>query len=189
MSTWRSTSTTVAAGRRSARATDAVAGIGHRSDDDILKAMTHGISKSGDTLFAIMPYYNLNRIAKEDLLSIIAYIRTLKPIKNKSPARKLMAPTVAFYNPQFLQPSIDGNTRPPESDQVKYGEYMVRLGVCGDCHTPMTPKGPDMSRAFAGGFLFKHGSVNVNSANLTPDSATGLGTWTEERFLAKFHPV
>jgi hypothetical protein len=26
----------------------------------------------------------------------------------------------------------------------------------------------------------------VQSANLTSDSATGLGTWTEERFLNKF---
>ena len=97
-----------------------------------------------------------------------------------------MAPTAAFYNPQFLQPSIDGNVRPSESDPVKYGEYLVRMADCETCHTPMTPKGPDMTRTFAGGFLFDVGSFKVNSANLTADSATGLGTWTEERFLNKF---
>ena len=28
----------------------------------------------------------------------------------------------------------------------------------------------------------------VNSANITPDSATGIGTWDEERFMNKFTP-
>jgi mono/diheme cytochrome c family protein len=167
---------------------DPETGIGTWTDDDILRALTQGISKTGDTLFPIMPYMNLNHIAKDDLLSIIAYLRTLKAIKNKVPSRQLMAPTVAFYNPQFLQKSIDGNVRPPQTDAVNYGQYMVTFSDCGTCHTPMTPKGPDMSRHFAGGFLFDAGTFKVNSANLTSDSATGLGTWTEERFLNKFTP-
>jgi hypothetical protein len=165
---------------------DAETGIGTWTDDEILRSVTQGISKNGDTLFPIMPYMNYNRMAKEDLLSIIAYIRTLKPIKNKVTARHLMAPTAAFYDPKYLQPTVDGNVRPPESDRVKYGEYMTTFAVCGDCHMPMTPKGPDMSRPFAGGFLFDAGSFKVNTANITPDSATGIGAWTEERFLNKF---
>jgi mono/diheme cytochrome c family protein len=165
---------------------DAETGIGTWTDDDILKTLTQGISKNGDTLFPIMPYMNLNHMAKEDLMSIIAYIRTLKPIKNKVPARNLMAPTMAFYAPQFLQKSIDGNLRPPQSDAIKYGEYLVTFADCGTCHTPLTPRGPDMTRPFAGGFLFDGGTFKVNSANLTSDSATGIGAWTEERFLNKF---
>ncbi|HEY6502756.1 MAG TPA: cytochrome C [Chitinophagaceae bacterium] len=167
---------------------DAETGIGTWTDDEILRSMTHGISKNGDTLFPIMPYMNYNRMAKEDLLSIIAYIRTLKPIKNKITARHLMAPTAAFYDPKYLQPAIDGNTRPAESDKVKYGEYLTTFAVCGDCHIPMTPKGPDMSRPFAGGFIFDAGSFKVGAANITPDSATGIGAWTEEGFLNKFTP-
>ena len=64
---------------------DPETGIGTWTDDDILRSMTHGIGKNGDTLFPIMPYMNYNRMAKEDLLSIVAYLRTLKPIKNKIP--------------------------------------------------------------------------------------------------------
>ncbi len=165
---------------------DAETGIGTWTDDEILRSVTHGISKNGDTLFPIMPYMNYNRMAKEDLLSIIAYIRTLKPIKSKVAPRQLMAPIAAFYAPQFLQPTIEGNVRPPESDRVKYGEYMTTFAVCGDCHIPMTPKGPDMSRPFAGGFTFDVGTFKVGTANITPDSATGIGAWTEERFLNKF---
>ena len=121
---------------------DAETGIGTWTDDDIVKALVKGISKNGDTLFPIMPYYNLNRMAKEDLLSIVAYIRTLKPIKNKVNTRTLMAPTMAFYDPKLIPPSIDGNVRPPQSDAVKYGEYMATFSDCITCHTPMTQKGP-----------------------------------------------
>ena len=41
-------------------------GIGAWTDDEILRAITQGISKNGDTLFPLMPYPNFNRMAKED---------------------------------------------------------------------------------------------------------------------------
>jgi len=168
---------------------DAETGIGTWTDDEILRAMTQGISKNGDTLYPIMPYTNFNRMTKEDLLSIIAYIKTLKPIKNKVPARQLLVPIAMVYPAKFLQPSVDGNVRPPESDKVKYGEYLENIADCGTCHSPLTPQGPDMSRKYAGGYRFDLGAAGiVNSANITSDSATGIGTWTEERFLNKFIP-
>lgn len=161
-------------------------GIGTWTDDDILKAITQGISKNGDTLFPIMPYPNFNRMAKEDLLSIIAYIRTLKPIRNKIPARQLMMPIAMAYPGPVLQPSVEENVRPPESDKVKYGEYLVTMADCGTCHSPLTPQGPDMTRMYAGGYMFDVGTFKVVSANITPDSATGIGAWSEAQFLNKF---
>ncbi|HEV7781054.1 MAG TPA: c-type cytochrome [Chitinophagaceae bacterium] len=161
-------------------------GIGTWTDDDIVKAMTQGISKNGDTLFALMPYPNYNHMAKEDLMSIIAYIRTLKPIRNKVPARQLMMPIAMAYPGPALQASIDGNMRPPEDDKVKYGGYLVNMGDCGTCHSPLTPQGPDMTRMFAGGYVFDGGIFKVASANITSDSATGIGAWSEAQFLNKF---
>jgi hypothetical protein len=167
---------------------DAETGIGTWTDDEILRAMTQGISKNGDTLFPIMPYPNYNRMAKDDLLSIIAYIRTLKPIKNKIPARQLMMPIAMAYPGKFLQPSVDGNFRPSESDKVKYGEYLITMADCGTCHSPLTPQGPDISRMYAGGYTFELPSNKVVSANITPDTATGIGAWPEEAFMNKFTP-
>lgn len=163
-------------------------GIGTWTDDEILRAMTQGISKNGDTLFPLMPYPNFNQMAKEDLMSIIAYIKTLKPIKNKVPPRELMMPIAMAYPGPVLQSSIEENKKPSESDRVAYGKYLTTMADCGTCHSPLTPAGPDMSRMFAGGYLFDLGTNKVNSANITPDSATGIGTWTEERFLNKFLP-
>ncbi len=165
---------------------DKETGIGNWTDEEVLRALTHGINKKGDTLFPLMPYPNFNRIAKEDLLSIIAYIRTLKPVKNIIPDRRLMIPIGMAYPAGILQPSIDGNVRPPETDKVKYGEYLTRMGDCGTCHSPLTEHGPDRSRLFAGGYRFDLGTFKVVSANISPDSATGIGSWTEDQFIAKF---
>ena len=165
---------------------DKETGIGNWTDEEILRAMTQGINKAGDTLFPIMPYPHLNRVAKEDLLSIIAYIRTLKPVKNAIPARQLFMPIAMAYPGPILQPTVDNNTRPPETDPVKYGEYLVNLGDCGTCHSPLTPQGPDMKRMFQGGYIFDLGTFKVVSANITPDSASGFGTWTEKAFIDKF---
>ncbi|MBI5370856.1 MAG: c-type cytochrome [Sphingobacteriales bacterium] len=165
---------------------DRETGIGAWTDEEVLRAITQGINKNGDTLFPIMPYPHYNRMAKEDLLNIIAYIRTLKPINNKVPPRQLMIPISMAYPAQALQPSVDSNVRPPESDPVKYGEYLVTMGDCVTCHTPFNKGQLDFSRMYAGGNTFTVPNFKVTSANLTPDSATGLGTWTEERFLNKF---
>lgn len=165
---------------------DPETGIGTWTDDEILRAVTQGINKNGDTLFPIMPYANYNRMAKEDLLSIIAYIKTLKPIKNKVAPRQLMIPISMAYPGPALQKSVDGNVRPPESDRVKYGEYLFTVSDCGTCHTPFVKGQPDFNRVNAGGNTFTIANFKVGSANITPDSATGLGTWTEERFLTKF---
>ena len=42
---------------------DSATGIGTWSDNDILRALTQGISKNGDTLFPLMSYPNFNRMA------------------------------------------------------------------------------------------------------------------------------
>jgi mono/diheme cytochrome c family protein len=164
-------------------------GIGTWTDDEIIRAMTQGINKNGDTLFPLMPYVNFNHMAKSDLLSIIAFLRTVKPIKNKVPARQLPFPiSMAYPGPKALQASVDMNVLPPESDKVAYGAYLVNLADCGTCHSPLTKDGPDRTREYAGGYMFELPTNKVQSANITSDSATGIGTWTEERFLNKFTP-
>jgi len=156
------------------------------TDDEIARAMTRGINKKGDTLFPLMPYHGLSRMAKEDVEAVIAYIRSLKPIEKTYPARELFIPAAAFGP----LPDVDykKNTRPDTADKVKYGEYLVTIAHCTDCHTPLTPeKTPDMSKYLSGGQHFNiPGAFEVTVANITPDSATGTGSWSEDMFLAKF---
>lgn len=165
---------------------DSATGIGTWTDDDILKAITQGINKKGDTLFPIMPFANYNHMAKSDLMSIIAYLHTLKPVKNSVPERHLMIPVSLAYPAQAVQKSIDNNTAPPESDPVSYGGYLVNAADCGTCHTSFVKGQPDFSRRFAGGNTFTLPAFKVTSSNITPDSATGIGSWPLDRFMNKF---
>jgi len=155
------------------------------SDDEIARAMTRGINKRGDTLFPMMPYHGLSRMAKEDVEAVIAYIRKLEPIENKIPARQLFVPAAVFG--PLPDNDYKNNARPDSNDKVKYGGYLVTIAHCTDCHTPLTKEQmPDMSKYLSGGQHFKTPAFAVTVANITPDSATGIGSWTEEMFLTKF---
>jgi len=61
------------------------------------------------------------------------------------------------------------------------GAYLVRgIAACGNCHTPQGPDGPDMSRELAGGPPIEiPGAFVAVAPNLTPDTETGLGGWTD----------
>ena len=155
------------------------------SDDEIARAITKGVNSKGDTLFPLMPYHGLSRMAKEDVEAVVAYLRSLKPIEASFPARELFIPAAAFGP----LPDVDykTNTRPDTADRVKYGEYLVTIGHCTDCHTPVTKeKMPMMDKFLSGGQHFKLPTFEVTTSNITPDSATGIGSWTEAMFVAKF---
>lgn len=155
------------------------------TDDEIARAMTHGVNKAGDTLFPIMPYINYSKMAKDDLYAIIAYLRTLPSSDSTVPARKLFIPMSSL--PPLPEFAPDKNTRPDSSDKVNYGQYLATIASCGFCHTPQNKDGsPDFSKAFSGGFVFSTPMFKVTVANITPDSATGIGSWTEDAFVAKF---
>lgn len=59
---------------------------------------------------------------------------------------------------------------------VDKGQYLARAANCATCHT--TAEGA----AFSGGVAFETPFGRVYSANITPDRATGLGTWTVQQF-------
>lgn len=160
------------------------AGLKDWSDDDIIKAITRGINKKGDTIFPIMPYHSYSRMVKSDVLAIVAYIRSLKPVEHTVPARKMEVP-LSMFGP-LPDRNLDNNIMPDPADKVKYGQYLTTLAACADCHTPMGPQGPDFSKVFSGGTVFDNPLFKVAVANITPDSATGIGAWTEGAFVSKF---
>jgi len=159
-------------------------GIGTWTDDEILRAVTQGISKKGDTLFPIMPYANFNHMAKEDLMSIIAYIRTLPPQSNEPPKSEPDFPMNFILN--TLPHKAAGGIRPAVADQVAYGAYLSNAADCGVCHTKQE-KRKITGEPFAGGFEFGFpGGSKACSANITPDKETGIGNWSEAAFINKF---
>jgi mono/diheme cytochrome c family protein len=155
------------------------------TDEELTRAITEGINKKGDTLFPLMPYMTFAQMSQADIQDIIRYIRSLAPIENTVPPRKLFIPIAAAV-PPHPKPDLAKNIKPSPDDPVKYGEYLVRSGSCSDCHTPMVNGAPDFARYMAGGNSFSDGVFTVISPNITSDTLTGIGKWTEEMFLQKF---
>ena len=55
------------------------------TDGEIFRAMTSGVDRDGKALFPLMPYHYIGRMDREDVNSIIAYIRTLEPVESRMP--------------------------------------------------------------------------------------------------------
>lgn len=69
--------------------------------------------------------------------------------------------------------------------QIARGEYLVSSVVlCGDCHTPMTPQGPDLTRRLQGGPNLSAPLVDMPWATQVPSIAGLPGHFTEEQFVA-----
>ena len=154
------------------------------TDGEIFRAITTGVSKDGRALFNVMPYLHFGKMDKKDIEAIIAYIRTLKPIENNVSSSSSDFPMNFLIN--TLPEKAQFTTMPAKSDELNYGSYVINAAGCAECHTKRE-KGKPVGKPFAGGFEFKlpDGSV-LTSANITPDKATGIGTWTKEEFIQKF---
>jgi len=160
-------------------------GVGNWTNGEIYRAMSTGLSKKGNSLFPIMPYTHFRNMDIEDAKAIIAYIRTLKPIKKDIPASKADFPMNLILN--TIPSEADPQTKPSPDNQLKYGEYIVKMAGCSECHTQAIKGVPVAGKEFAGGMEFKLPKFGtVRSMNITPDIATGIGGWTEEDFVKKF---
>jgi hypothetical protein len=136
-------------------------------------------------LFPIMPYGAFRHLTTEDLHSIVSYIRSLPAIQNNVPASSIDFPVSMFI--RMAPKNADPYPAPDSSNSLSLGKYMTTFAACVDCHTPQGDKGPIEGMEYAGGFAFGFpNGTAVNSANITPDMETGIGSWTKEMFLAKF---
>lgn len=154
------------------------------TDDQVLRAFTTGVKPDGEVLFPVMPYPYYRHLDPTDAAAIIAYIRTLKPSAKQSPPRSIDFPMNLLL--RLIPQPADFKPMPPKTDRVAYGGYLTTIAGCAECHTPATHGHIDQARLFAGGRLFKMPSGDLYSSNITPDSTTGIGQWTEHNFVAKF---
>ncbi len=144
------------------------------------------MTRDNVALFPLMPYPRYGVMDREDIESLVAYMRSMKPIENEVPERSLHFPMQLIVRTIPTAPSHA--PRPPESDRVAYGRYLANAASCGDCHTQIDDRGEFLpGMAFAGGMTFRFAVGGlVRSANITPDADTGIGTWTEAQFVQKF---
>ena len=107
-------------------------------------------------------------------------------------------------------PGADSASSIAAMGTAERGKYIVTTSGCNDCHTPWTMgqqgPAPDMTKMLSGhpaGMMLPPamlqppwmaaGNMTMTAwsgpwgvsftANLTPDSATGIGKWTQEQFI------
>lgn len=156
---------------------DEETGIGLWTDEQIKLAIKSGVRPDGTVLFPVMPYHVYNGMADADLEDIIAYMKSLPPVRNEVPES-----TVNTEGMPVL-PYQDGITAPDPADPSSRGAYLVNhIMGCADCHTPIDPNTgePIMERHLAGRQPYEGPWGIVYGGNITPHDETGIGTWTDE---------
>ncbi len=160
-------------------------GISRYTDGELFRVITTGVTKEGRAMFPLMPYPYYGRMDREDIYSIIAYVRSIEPVSNEVPVSVADFPVNFIINTMPAKATF--SRKPEPSDQLAYGAYMTNASGCAECHTQVE-KGTIMPEVIFGGgreFKFPDGS-KVYSSNISPDETTGIGTWTEEAFVQRF---
>jgi Cytochrome c len=162
---------------------DPETGLGNWTDGEKIRAIRDGIGKDGQALFPLMPYPSYRIMSDEDVQALVAYMNTLPPIKNSLPQTNVTFPASMLMK---SLPKPAAKVPPQDTDGGEaYGEYLVGIAACVDCHTPSSRfLEPDQKLLFAGDRLFATPAGVVNSSNITPDKPTGIGTWNFQRFAA-----
>mgnify|MGYP001222242019 CR=1 FL=1 len=164
-------------------------GIGTWSEDDLARALRHGVSPGGDHYFPVFPYTSYSGISDADIGDLGAYIFSLPAVARRNRPHQAPPP----FGWRFLVPVwkwlnfTPGPLAPePKRDAAwNRGAYLVEaLAHCGQCHTPRgalgarkpamklagTPSGPE------GGII----------PNITPDQETGIGGWSDADLRSLF---
>jgi hypothetical protein len=113
---------------------------------------------------------------------VAAYLKSLPPARNpvkNSPNLVFRAAKVFVLHPE--RPTA--RTAPAARADAEYGRYLANRGALR--RLPHAARraaaGADMDRLYAGDASPE--GFPANPSNLTPDSETGIGRWSEEDFL------
>jgi mono/diheme cytochrome c family protein len=158
---------------------DVETGIGSWTDAEIKRALIEGVRPEhhrlpGVPLAAIMPANFYKALLPEDLDAIVAYLRSVKPVRNEisDPAYKAPVRRDAYPDAE------NGFDKSTFSDPVKRGAYLATIGHCMECHTPRVRGVSDYKTDLGrGGREFPEGS---KAANITSDRTAGIGAWTDQ---------
>jgi mono/diheme cytochrome c family protein len=161
---------------------DKETGAGNWTDDQLARAIREGIGYDGRALFPFMPYENFRYLSDEDLASVIVYLRSLAPVRRAVPQTELNFP-VKYLIRAAPHPLTEPVAAPDTSTPAKRGDYLVTIGGCRDCHTPMHNGQRITDMDLAGGFFLRGPWGEVASANVT-QAPSGIPYYDEGLFVS-----
>src|SRR3972149_398262 len=137
-------------------AQDKETGLGAWTDQQIQDAMIKGIRRDGSRILPVMPYEKYSGMAQEDMKALVAYLRTLKPVRKvnlRPPAHvRFFRPLVTPIWLKLFGRFYDPPARAPGSGIERGRSLVDHVSLCGDCHTPRNMIGvPNRWLYLAGG--------------------------------------
>ena len=94
-------------------------------------------------------------------------------------AMPALANPATIANSDTGYPELHMSASIHSAEQIKHGEYLVKMADCFTCHTNEAEHG----QAFAGGLKINTPFGSVYVPNITPDTTTGIGRWSDEDFV------
>ena len=170
---------------------DKETGLGSWSDAEIKRALVEGSRPdhgrlAGVQLAAIMPANFYKALLPDDLDAVIAYLRSVKPIRNQAPD-----PVYKVSVKRDPYPDADaGFSKAMLADPVRRGAYLVTIGHCMECHSAWSRGVSDFKAGLGrGGRAFppREGAPDAGpgsiAANITSDPTAGIGAWTDAEIV------
>jgi mono/diheme cytochrome c family protein len=155
-------------------------GIGLWRTIDLANALMSGVSPLGQHYYPALPYVGYAHMTIDDVRDLMAYLRTLQPVRDKPPPHELPFPMtirrlVGFWKFLYLDRSPIKSDPTRDADWNR-GQYLVEaLGHCAECHSSRNMAGGIKPRTrYAGG----PDQENVGFVpNITP---AGIGHWSRD---------
>lgn len=164
-------------------------GIGAWSDEEIKRAIVAGVRPGhgrlpNTTLASVMATPFFKALLPRDLDAVVAYLRSVKSVRNETPAPVYRMPLHHDAYPDAER----GFAEAEMSDPVRRGAYLVTIGHCMECHSPREKGVSDYKRLGAGGRVFNAQVVQglpadwpgSRAANITSHPTAGLGRWSDD---------
>jgi len=135
---------------------DKATGIGDYTDGEIARATREGIGKDGHVMFPQMPYRTYGETLSDgEMLDIIAYLRTLKPVANDPGPTTAGFPVSMFIRGVPQPVETVAPPAPSPSDKMARGKWLLRVCSCNECHDSVDSHMQKIpGKSLAGGFRF-----------------------------------
>lgn len=137
------------------------------------RAVRHGVRRDGTSL-VVMPSNEFASLTDDDLAAIASYAASLQPVTTPLPITRLgplarllfvVGKLDAVAPAALVKPAATHLRSIVAEPTARYGEYLV--AGCRGCHGDGLSGGPIP------------GPGGRPARNITPDSATGIGSWSE----------
>lgn len=161
-------------------------GIGRWSADAFWRAMHHGRSRDGRLLYPAFPYTSYTYVRREDVDALLAFLRSLAPVRQANTPHALRAPyrwqaSLAVWRALFFRAGelapVSGRSEPWHR-----GRYLVRgLGHCAACHAARNALGAITDEVALGGGLIP--MQNWYAPSLSSDAGAGVARWPTQEVV------